>query len=718
MISGLLATKFHLPPLPARQVLRPRLVQRLNEGLDAGRRLTLISAPAGFGKSTCACEWMNTLDRTPAAWLALDDADNDPGRFLLYFIAALQKLDPAANLGAEVAGILLSGQLPPAEFVSASLVNDLLNLKNRALLFLDDFHVIQHSFILAVLEKLVANLPSTLHLVLLTREDPALPLARLRANNLLTEIRAADLRFTGDETQRFLNDRMGLNLSQPDMQALEERTEGWIVGLQLAGLSVRDRADPSAFIANLSGSHRFILGYLTEEVLSRQPEDLQQFLLQTSLLEKLSAGLCCAVTGRADSRALLEKSFAANLFLIPLDDEGGWFRYHHLFADLLQARLRQDFPAEAVAALHLRAAAWFEQNGYLSEAFHHALAAEDYDGLARLIEQNADPMMTRGELAPLIRWTEALPGEVIRLHPLILITKAWILTLAGAIHQVEPLLQQVEVQIEAGAETSASRELAGNIAAIRAFFAMLAGEFSTALALAERAEALLPERSIQARSLLPYIIGSAYRGQGQYEKAAEAFTLVAQMGEKHQNLIVWATGMTEMVNIRRYQGRLRQANATGRRALQRMVDLGAYPFGSLAKLEVALSEVLREQNELEEAYQRVTHVIARMQAWDMPTDQIFAYLALIHIQEAQGDIIGAFEELRVAKNLRASNPVLAPLAKAVDFCEIRLNLDSGNIPAAARTGWFRCASKSWPCSPGCAWPRTGRLRRSKSSIRW
>ncbi len=691
MIPGLLATKFHLPTPPTRQVLRPRLVQRLNEGLASGRRLTLISAPAGFGKSICAAEWAASLGRQPLAWLSLDASDNDPGRFLIYFIAALQKLGPGAHLpgvGAEITGVLQSGQIPPAELVSTSLINDLVRLTGsagRSLLFLDDFHVIQHSYILAVMEKLIANLPlHGLHLVLLTREDPALPLGRLRANNLLTEIRAADLRFTGAETQRFLTDLMGLNLAQTDLAALEERTEGWIVGLQLAGLSMRDRADPSAFIAGLSGSHRFILSYLTEEVLARQPQELQQFLLQTSLLERLNGEVCDAVTGRTGSRALLEKSFAANLFLIPLDDDGQWYRYHHLFADLLQASLRQTTSPGAIAALHRGAATWFERNGYISEAFQHAQAAGDIDSLARLIEQNSDAMMTRGELSTLIRWTNVLPDEIIRQHPLVVIAKAWMLTMAGAVDQVEPLLQQVEGELSAGPETPAARELSGNIAAIRSFFAMLAGEYTAALALGQQADMLLPERSVQARSLLPYTIGSAYRGQGEYEKAAEAFAVVTHIGEKNHHLIGWATGVTELVNVRRSQGRLHQAAETGRQALQKMVDQGVYPFGSLAKIEVALSEVLREQNHLDEAHRRVTGVIARMQDWNMPTDRIFASLALIHTLAALGDNEAAFAELQTAKSLKAANPVLLVLAKAVDYCEIRLNLATGNIPAAAR----------------------------------
>jgi len=303
-MSSLLATKLYRPSLPAKRVQRPQLIQRLNEGLESGRNLTLVSAPAGFGKTTCIGEWLNGLS-FPVAWLSLDESDNDPVRFFTYFIAALQKVD--ANLGREIEGVLRSGQLPPSDVISTTLVNDILELEGRFLLVLDDFHVIQDRFILQVLEKLVvnllqANLPQPLHLVLLTREDPALPLARLRANNQMTEIRAGDLRFTSKEADCFLNEVMSLSLSQADIAVLEERTEGWIVGLQLAGLSIRDRANPSSFIATLSGSHRFILNYLTEQVLSQQPEEIQNFLLQTSVLDKLNGDLCNAVAERTDGQ--------------------------------------------------------------------------------------------------------------------------------------------------------------------------------------------------------------------------------------------------------------------------------------------------------------------------------------------------------------------------------------------------------------------------------
>ncbi|MBN1992998.1 MAG: helix-turn-helix transcriptional regulator, partial [Anaerolineae bacterium] len=404
--SNLLATKLHRPVLPAKWVQRPHLSQRLHEGLAFNRQITLVSAPAGFGKTTCISEWLNTLPNWPIAWLSLDAADDDPGRFFAYFIAALQQVE--ANLGRDIESVLRSGQLPPAEIISATLINDILKLAGRFLLVLDDFHVIQDRFILQVLEQLVANLPPPLYLVLLTREDPPLPLAQLRANNRLTEIRAKDLRFTDGEANRFLNEVMRLSLSQADVAALEDKTEGWIVGLQLAGLSVRDRDNPSDFIAALSGSHRFILSYLTEQVLHRQPEEVQQFLLQTSILDKLNGDLCNAVTGRSDGRALLERLFNGNLFLIPLDDEQQWYRYHHLFADLLRD-LQNDLQKDKAAKLHQRAGRWYAQAGMVSEAIPHALAAEDYALAVDLLENHAMEMIMQGYAKTVNGWVQAIP---------------------------------------------------------------------------------------------------------------------------------------------------------------------------------------------------------------------------------------------------------------------------------------------------------------------
>ncbi len=679
MSTPLLSTKLYLPPARPDAIPRPRLSERLLAGASRPGGLVLLSGPAGFGKTTLLSEFL-AQSRRPAAWLSLDEGDNDPIRFWTYLIAACQSAH--SGVGEAALALFHTPQPLPVETVPTILVNDLARLGSELLLVLDDFHVIQYQAIHAALAFLLDHLPGNLHIVLSTRSDPPWPLARLRARNQLTEIRAADLRFTTAEAAAFLNQMTGLDLSAEDLAALEARTEGWVAGLQLAALSMIGRSDIPAFVRAFSGSHVYVAEYLVEEVLQRQPEEVQSFLLQTSILERLNAGLCQAVSGRQDAQAMLTALQRGNLFILALDDVGGWFRYHHLFADLLQALAQQSLPAEAITALHGRAAAWYEQHGLAAEAISHALAAKDYEAAARLVEQNAFQVMTRGEMTTLLRWIAALPADVTRHHPIITIAQAWTLTLTGAVQQVETLLQQAEARFEASDRTPAACDLRGNAAAIRAFFAMLAGDHRRALELAERAEALLPESSVQARSLLPYILGSAYRAQGQYEKAAEAFGRQAQMGEAHHDLFTWATGMTEVVNVRHAQGRLRLAAETGRQALNRMAGQGALPFGSLAKLEVALCDVLREQNELEEASQRLADVIGRMQAWDMPTDRLFAYLALARVQAAQGDFASAWRSLQMAKDIKASQPVLLQLARAVDLLEIRLALASGDLTAA------------------------------------
>ena len=678
---SILSTKFYIPHLRQNGVLRPRLTDILLAGVNRPGTLVMLSGPAGFGKSTLLGEFVAQL-KQPVAWVSLDDGDNDPVRFWSYLIAACQSVRP--GVGDSALELLKAPQPLPDDAVPTILVNDLAGLDGGLVLVLDDYHVIQNGSIQTALSFLLDHLPDNLHIVLSTRVDPPWPLARFRARNQLIEIRAKDLRFTTEEAAAFLNQVMGLNLSADDVAALETRTEGWIAGLQLAALSMTGRSDIPAFVKAFTGSHAYVAEYLVEEVLQHQPEQVQTFLLETSILERLNASLCESVTGCQDGQAILATLYRANIFVLPLDDEGLWFRYHHLFADLLQARLRQSLPAETVTTLHTRASQWYERNGFVIEAVNHALAAQDFEAAADLIQQNASRVTIRGELTTLLQWIEALPVDVSRRHPQIIISKAWSLTLAGAQPQVESLLQEIEAQIEISDETPQARELRGNAAAIRGYFAMLAGDYARALALTERADVLLPVSSVQARSILPYTLGAVYRGQGEYEKAAAAFAHLARIGEVSNDLLVWVTGETEVVNTRHTQGRLREASQTARQALRRMADQGAQPFGSLAKLEVALCDVLREQNELDEAHQRVTGVIKRMKAWDMPTDRLFAYLTLTRLQESQGDFTGAFETLHIAKDLRSSHPVLMSLGRSVDIYEIRLLMATHNVPAAAR----------------------------------
>jgi LuxR family transcriptional regulator, maltose regulon positive regulatory protein len=690
MLVNLLATKLHRPLPSPRWVQRPHLIQRLNEGLASGCQFTLVSAPAGFGKSACVSEWLAGLQLRAISWLSLDASDDDPVRFFIYFVAALKKMDP--GIGGEIEGYFQAGQAPPIEPLVTTLINAIQNDAQKFILVLDDFQVIKQDTILKALELLLNNQPDNMHLVVITREDPQLPLARLRAHNRMTEIRAGDLRFTQAETSHFLNDLMGLCLSEPDLALLAERTEGWVVGLQLAGLSMRGRTDLPDFIAHLSGSHRYILSYLTEEVLGRQPEDIQAFLLQTSILDKLSGDLCDAVTARLDSRSLLEKLFAANLFMIPMDDEGDWFRYHHLFAELLQVQLQQNYPLLEVNELHQRAAAWFEQHGLTGDAVDHRLAAKNFDGAAYLIERFTYPMVTRGELTTLLRWMAALPGELTRQRPLLLLARAWVLTFAGDAAQIEMLLQQAETQIGMDDQTPTAREVLGSAAAIRAFFKLMTGDHRRALELAERAEALLPAGSrditwsspytYAAHSVAPYTRGMAYRGQGQYEMAAQAFASEVQMYPAPEDILIWTIASTEVAGVRRLQGKLHESGGICRHALQRMAELGVHPFGSLARVDASLSEVLREQNELTEALLRVTQAIDRVKFWNMPTDRLAFYLTLARAQLAQRDFSAVNATLCQAKELRASQLVFHDQARALDLLEIRLALATGDLAAA------------------------------------
>jgi LuxR family transcriptional regulator, maltose regulon positive regulatory protein len=385
MSAPVLATKLYIPPPRPGAVPRPRLIDRLNEGRHRTPSVALISAPAGFGKTTLVSEWIATLtgSEVRVAWLSLDEGDNAPARFLNYLVAALQTIAP--QIGEATLVALQSSQPPPLDVLLTALLNDLTTLGD-VVLVLDDYHVIEAQPIDEALTFFVDHLPPNLRLVIASREDPQLPLARLRVRGQLTELRAADLRFTPDEAADFLNRVMGLNLSAADIAALENRTEGWIAGLQLAALSMQSRQDTASFIKSFTGSHRFVLDYLMEEVLQRQPEQVRNFLLQTSILDRLSGPLCNALTDQADGKAMLETLERGNLFVIPLDDQRQWWRYHHLFAEVLQAHLRET-QADRVSELHRRASVWFEQNDLPADAIQHALAAKDFDRAANLIER-------------------------------------------------------------------------------------------------------------------------------------------------------------------------------------------------------------------------------------------------------------------------------------------------------------------------------------------
>src|SRR5438874_6746884 len=438
MSTPILATKLYLPRLRPNVVFRPRLLERLNEGVH--RKLTLISAPAGFGKHTLVSEWVEGIDR-PTAWLSLDEGDNDPARFLAYLIAALQTI--AATIGDGVLGVLQSPQPPPTEAILTALLNEITTLPDNFVLVLDDYHVIDAKPVDMALTYLVEHLPPQMHLVIATREDPQLPLARLRARSHLTELRAADLRFTASEAAAFLNQVMGLSLSAADIAALEDHTEGWIAGLQLAALSMQGHQDVPGFIRAFAGDHRYIVDYLVEEVLQRQPAPVRSFLLQTSILDRLSGPLCDAVTGQEESNARLEALERGNFFVVPLDNQRHWYRYHHLFAEVLSAQLLAEQP-DQVASLHRRASEWYEQHGSAADAIRHALAAKDFERAADLVELAIPAMRQSRQEARVLGWLKALPYELLHARPVLSVGYAWALLLSGELEGVEARLRDAE----------------------------------------------------------------------------------------------------------------------------------------------------------------------------------------------------------------------------------------------------------------------------------
>jgi len=674
VIPDLLVTKIHLPALPNSALQRPLLVQRLNAGLAAGRQLVLVSAPAGFGKTSCVAGWLGGLEGWDVAWLSLEAADDDPGRFFSYLLAALQQVD--ARLGSELVPVLRAGQLPPPEIIAASLLNDILRVGRRFLLVLDDFHVIQARSILQVCERLIANLPWTLYLVLITREDPPLPLARLRAHNRLTELRAAELRFSRDEAAGFLNETLGLELAAGDIAMLTERTEGWAVGLQLAGLSLRDRPDPSRFIADLSGSHRYILGYLTEEVLARQPEDLRRFLLQTAILERLNGDVCNAVTGRTDAHSMLERLLAANLFLVALDDEGRWYRYHHLFADLLRDQLRLSAPAET-GELHRRASIWYRQAGMPVEAVQHALTAGDGPLALELIELYAMQMLVQGHARTVEGWMQSIPEQYRARSRRASLAFAWMDLLRGNFERMPAHIERLQTMF---AVTSPDAVLQAEWLALQALLLNGQGRPGDCLALAGQASALASPGDAYLNGLIEMAQAGAYQLLDDYPHALQAFQRIIRHGQTGNNFTLEMLGVSGLLQMALQHGQHRLAFQVAAQAVERVERLGAFsPI--CAALYGALGEVYYQRRQFEQfhgCFQRSIH-LSTLGGY---SDAEIGYgVTCSRLLLASGDLEAAGREIHKAAVLMQ---VAAPawVREEVVAQQVRVDLARGRLAAA------------------------------------
>lgn len=729
MTTQLLVTKLFIPPARADLVSRPRLTRRLTEAVQRGHKLSLISAPAGYGKTSLLSEWLHSKDEvgrmksetralhpsafilptSKAAWLSLDEGDNDPIRFLSYLVAALQQITP--DIGQSVQKILQAGgPFPAPEALITSLINDLAAYLNPLILILDDYHLIETEAVHTAITFLLDHLPPPLHLTIASRTIPPLPLARWRVRGQLTELRAADLRFTTAEISQFLHTSLGLNLSPTDVTALEARTEGWIAGLHLAALSLQEQPNPTAFIQSFTGDDRYVLDYLLDEVFSRQPPEIQSFLLQTSILERLCGPLCDAILQKDEggrlkaeifsssllpypSSFILERLEAANLFIIPLDNKREWYRYHALLADLLRHRLHHASPTligeieGGIAGLHRRAAGWYEHQGMTAEAIHHFLAAQDFPQAVRLVEQiAAAALWERGEIATWQGWLRHLPPDLIHARPRLCLYAAEALYLTGRFDAIEPLLHFAEAGLRetssaltGGVEISQTeaQHLLGEFAAIRALVAggrdslAHAGE---AIKLTQQALALLPAEELRLRGLLTIGLAEAYYLNGNVREAAPVYEQTLTLGQASHKPFLVLAGLTRLAEVQRLQGKLHQAAATCQRLDSLSLDPAHGPY-------IQLAEVQREWNDLTAAQESVLKAIEHGQRESNTRILIPAYVCQAQILQARGDHTGALESIRTAAQYvsHLTQPWDLPPVAAY---EALLRLRSGDLTTA------------------------------------
>ena len=670
MSDSLLLTKLYIPPIRSAIVPRPVLIARLNEGLAASHKLTLISAPAGFGKTTLVSEWAAGCGR-PVAWLSLDEADNDPTRFLVYIVKAMQTI--TSKIGADVLAALQSARPPSAESLLTALLNEIDALPDKFILVLDDYHMLDSKSVDQALTFLVEHMPPQMVLIIATREDPQLPLSRLRARGQLIELRAADLRFTPTEAADFLNQVMGLNLSTDDIAALEARTEGWIAGLQLAALSVQGHHDAASFIQSFTGSHRFILDYLVEEVLQRQSERVSSFLLQTSILDQLCSPLCDAVTGQTDCKEMLKALERDNLFVIPLDDQRQWYRYHHLFADVLLEHLMGTQP-EMVAILHSRASEWYEKNGLPHDAIHHALAGKDFERAAILVELAIPETRRnrRGTTVTELGWLKALPDELVRLRPVLCVHYAYALFSGGEVDGVEPWLRDAERWLDSMADTTGMvvvdngtfKRLPGMIPMLRAARALARGDMPETVKNARRVLDLAPEDDHLMLGGAASQLGLASWTSGDLD-TARRMTAEGVVNLRLGGFISAAIGgAIVLADIQIAQGCLHEAMTTYERALQWATEPGAPVLQGSADMYVGMSALQREHNDLKTAMQ---HLLTSQALGELAGLQQNPYrwcAAMARIWEAQGDLDGALDLLDQAERLYdgALSPNVRPIA--------------------------------------------------------
>jgi LuxR family maltose regulon positive regulatory protein len=619
-----------------------------------------------------------------AAWLSLDASDNDPARFWRYFIAAVDRLRPGAGDGALM--LLRSPQAPPIEAVLTSLLNGLADLDTDAVLILDDYHLIESQTIHEALTFLIEHLPTRMHLVISARADPPLPLARLRARGEMAEFRAADLRFAPEEAVEFLNQAMGLELSAQDIAELETRTEGWIAGLQMAALAMRDRADVSGFIEAFTGSHRYVLDYLVEEVLNGQPEGVRSFLLETSILGRMCGPVCDAVTGRSDGQATLERLEHANLFVIPLDDERLWYRYHHLFAEVLRQHLRQT-RAESISELHRRAGAWFERQGLDTEAVQHALEARDFEWAATVIENIGLSVMLPGQVHTLLGWLDVLPDALVRTRPTLCVVHAAALMFGNRPEAAEDRLDDAERSVGPDRSYDQAQVIMGRVSTVRGNLARISGDLPRCVALSRRALDVLPETEFMW-AVAKLNVAYAYQVNGDVTPAAERLVSDAIAPVRAtQNPFTVVRSFINLARLQALQGRLRKAADTFEETSRLSAGVGkgeslvgnpAYYFG--------VADLLREWNDLDDAQRHVEQgmeLVAGMPTVDADV-VAHGFITQARLQRARGDYRSAIATLEDFSHLARQRNYFASLDARGTAEQARLRVTQGGLAAAVR----------------------------------
>ncbi|MBI9107811.1 MAG: hypothetical protein JEZ04_13775 [Spirochaetales bacterium] len=643
MPAPILITKLYIPPLQPKTVLRPHLIKRLNDCRQC--KLTLVSASAGFGKTTLISEWVAGC-KQPVAWLSLDEEHNDHRCFLTYFIAALQTIN--TGLGEGLLTMLQSPQPPSTDYILTNLLNEIATFPAAFVLVLDDYHLTDSTEVDDTVAYLLEHMPPLMHLVIATREDPHLPLVRLRGRGQMIELRAAALRFTLSEVKGYLNEVMDLDLSTNDIAALETRTEGWITGLQLAAISMHGQENITGFIESFTGSHHFILDYLIEEVLQQQSDSIQSFLLSTSILDRMCGSLCDAVllTSSGTGQETLRSLEQSNMFIVPLDNQRRWYRYHHLFSELLKQRLQQRTASfledRGIAELHIRASEWYEKNDLSLEAFHHATLANDIDRALRLVESKDMPLYYHGSVGSVLNWLKSLPKSVMDDKPLLWITYASVSLGLGQITGVEHYLEAAETAVAAVAVLDEaphdiiSRDMTGRIASMRAILEVPKYDAETIKIQSLRALEYLNPSNLSARTTSLWLLGHAYELLKDHTAAKKVFNETILLGETSGNILFTVLAKANLGSLLEAENQLHRAAESYKQILQ---VVGDQPLPALCEVHLGLARIFYQWNDMDSALQHANSSIELASLFENTIDRfIVCEIFLSHLKLAAGDI--------------------------------------------------------------------------------